>query len=463
MPREASREHSDACLKRARQQLEQLRAEMGNEIVSKLDRVLLRDLIYDRKDRRLNQLFELPPEPEPVHEMLINASSGRASTAGGRPPSDDRAKRFEEMMRSGQDATKNIRIDLGQDETRVLEVFWLTHSVHAVGHAGQIEKAASRADVRSLNHVKRELATCLNNSRPLIRADQVANTLGFTGAGVTVAVVDTGIDNAHPALAAAVVGQQDFSGAGAGDGFGHGTHCAGIVGSRDKVFVGIAPSANLFSVRVMDNAGSMTPANGVAGIRFCVQIGAQVSSNSWGFTHQHGVWSDSDGTCILCTAADNAVKAGVVMVIAAGNEDNTAGGGLDTHLRCPGIARSAVTVAASDKADAMAPYSSVEPTPDGRAKPDLTAPGSSINSCKAAGTALGPIVDPPTNDFIMLSGTSMATPHVAGVAALMLQKRPALTPAQVKGILMASVVNLGAPANSMGTGRIDALTAVNAS
>ena len=57
----------------------------------------------------------------------------------------------------------------------------------------------------------------------------------------------------------------------------------------------------------------------------------------------------------------------------------------------------------------------------------------------------------------------MATPHVAGVAALMLQKRPALTPAQVKGILMASVVNLGAPANSMGTGRIDALTAVNAS
>jgi subtilisin family serine protease len=212
----------------------------------------------------------------------------------------------------------------------------------------------------------------------------------------------------------------------------------------------------------MDNSGSMTAANGVAGLQAAVTAGAQVASNSWGFSHGgHGAWSDPDGTCILCTAADNAVAAGVVVVVAAGNEDNDPGG-MDTHLRCPGMARSVITVAASDKSDVMASFSSLGPTPDGRTKPDITAPGVNINSCRAAGTTLGPPVDP-DGLFVTVSGTSMATPHIAGVAALMLNKNPKLTPAEVKGILMASTVNLGAPAISMGTGRIDALVAVNAS
>jgi serine protease AprX len=277
-----------------------------------------------------------------------------------------------------------------------------------------------------------------------------------------VAVVDTGIDATHPALAAAVTSQIDLTGLGNGDGFGHGTHCAGIVASQDKTFTGIAPGASLIAIRVMDNSGSMSAANGVAGLQAAVTAGARVASNSWGFSHGgHGGWSDSDGTCILCTAADNAVTAGVVVVVAAGNEDNDQSGGYDTHLRCPGMARSVVTVAASDKSDVMASFSSLGPTPDGRTKPDITAPGVSINSCRATGTTLGTVVDPAGN-FISLSGTSMATPHIAGVAALMLNKNGSLTPAQVKGILMASVVNLGAPAISMGTGRIDALVAVNA-
>jgi serine protease AprX len=464
MATSVSRDHSDTFLKRERQQIEQLRAEMGSEIVNKLDRVLLRDLISDRQEAQLADLFELKQQAEPVHEILINATSGRRPFTDAMPPVPEtkRRARIAEMRTVGELATSRIEQDLEQDETEILDRFWLTHSVHARANARQIEKAASRGDIRSVNSVKRELATCLNNSRPLINADQVANNLGFNGAGITVAVVDTGIDATHPALAAAVTSQIDLTGLGNGDGFGHGTHCAGIVASQDRTFTGIAPGASLIAIRVMDNSGSMTAANGVAGLQAAVTAGARVASNSWGFSHGgHGGWSDSDGTCILCTAADNAVTAGVVVVVAAGNEDNDSSGGYDTHLRCPGMARTVVTVAASDKSDVMASFSSLGPTPDGRTKPDITAPGVSINSCRATGTTLGSVVDPAGN-FISLSGTSMATPHIAGVAALMLNKNGSLTPAQVKGILMASVVNLGAPAISMGTGRIDALVAVNA-
>src|ERR1700693_586705 len=459
-----SRDHSDTFLKRERQQIEQLRAEMGSEIVNKMDRVLLRDLIYDRRERELAELFEQKQQAEPVHEILVNAASGRRPYTDEQPPvpANKRRGRIAAMRKTGELATHRIAEDVEQDGTVILQTFWLTHSVHASANERQIEKAASRGDVKSLNSVKRELATCLDTSRALINADQVANNLGFNGAGISVAVIDTGIDASHPALAAVVTNQIDLTGLGNADGFGHGTHCAGIVASQDKTFTGIAPGASLIAIRIMDNGGSMTAANGVAGLQAAVTAGANVASNSWGFTHAHGVWSDSDGTCILCTAADNAMAAGVVVVVAAGEEDNDSSGGLDTHLRCPGMARSVITVAASDKADAMASFSSIGPTPDGRTKPDITAPGVNINSCKAVGTALGPVVDPAGN-FIMLSGTSMATPHIAGVAALMLSKTPTLTPAQVKGILMASTVTLGAPAISMGTGRIDALVAVNAS
>jgi serine protease AprX len=459
-----SKEHSDTFLKRERQQIEQLRAEMGSDVVNKLDRILLRDLIYDRQEKQLAEVFELKTAAEPVHEVLINAISGYQPYPEAMPPVPENKRRAKiaEMRIRGEMATRRIEEDVKQDDMEVLDRFWLTHSVHGRGTPAQIEKAAAREDVRSLSSVKLEFATCLNNSRPLINADQVANNLGFNGTGVTVAVVDTGIDATHPALAPVITAQVDVTGLGNGDGFGHGTHCAGIVASQGPTFVGIAPGASLIAIRVMDNSGNMSSANGVAGLQAAVQAGARVASNSWGFSHGgHGGWSDSDGTCVLCTAADNAVAAGVVVVVAGGNEDNNSGG-FDTHLRCPGIARSVITVAASDKSDNMAGFSSLGPTPDGRAKPDVTAPGVNINSCRATGTSLGPTVDP-AGIFITLSGTSMATPHIAGVAALMLNKNPKLTPAQVKGIIMASVVNLGAPANQMGTGRIDALVAVNAS
>jgi serine protease AprX len=212
--------------------------------------------------------------------------------------------------------------------------------------------------------------------------------------------------------------------------------------------------------------GSMTASNGVTAITTAVSSGVQVASCSWGFTHAGGAWTDPpttdapDDSCVLCTAVNNAVAAGVVFCIAAGNEDNDSCSTYDTHIGCPGNARSAITVGASDDSDHMAGFSSVGPTPQGRQKPDLVAPGVQIASCRASGTSLGSPIDA---NFTNLDGTSMATPHVAGVAALMLNKTATLSPANVMSIMTTTAVNIGASAVEMGAGRVDALAAVNAS
>jgi serine protease AprX len=462
MEKSVSRVHTDEFLHRERQEIEKLRAEMGNEVLNKMDRLLLRDLIYERKERALAETFQQEVK-EPKHTVMINAHSGQAQSSVGRPGTvREKRKRVVQMQRAGLKVTGRIEADLKQLGAEVLDSFWLTHSVVAELERGPLETVVSRGDIRSAIAVKRHFISCLDVSRPLIQADQVANTLGFNGTGVTVAIIDTGVDITHPALAGVVIGQQDFTGLGVGDGFGHGTHCAGIVASQDKTFTGIAPGASLLDLRIMDNTGSSTAPIAVAGITAAVTAGVNVASNSWGFSHANGAWTDADGTCVLCTAADAAVAAGVVFAVAAGNSDNDTCSTYDSHIGCPGIARSVITVAASDDNDSMAGFSSLGPTPDNRPKPDITAPGVQIASCRAAGTNLGPTVDPAGN-FINLDGTSMATPHVAGVAALMLDKTPALTPAQILGIMMATAVNIGATANEMGAGRVDALAAVNAS
>jgi serine protease AprX len=457
-----SREHSTLFLKRERQGVERLKADLGSEVVAKMDRVLIRDLLYDRKEAELDKLFELE-HPPAGYRVMVNARSARAMIGGARPIAPRaRRRKVAEMQREGRLATGRIEQDLKAHGASIVASFWLTHSVVIEGNQEHVEAAAAREDVGSINSVKRHLATCLDVSRPLIQADQVANNLGFDGTGVTVAVIDTGVDNTHPALAAVVASQQDFTGLGTGDGFGHGTHCAGIVASQDGTFRGIAPGASIADFRIMDNAGSTTSQIAIAGIQAAVAAGVDVASNSWGFSHANGAWTDSNGTCVLCTAADAAIAAGVAFVVAAGNEDNDTCSSYDTHIRCPGMATTVITVGASDDNDNMAGFSSVGPTPDGRTKPDVTAPGVEIASCRAAGTSLGPTVDAAGN-FINLDGTSMACPHVAGVAALMLDKNPRLTPAQILGILMSTAVNIGASANEMGSGRVDALAAVNAS
>jgi serine protease AprX len=289
--------------------------------------------------------------------------------------------------------------------------------------------------------------TCLDVSVPKINTPRVWEA-GFKGEGIKIAVVDTGIDDTHPDFAGRIVAVKSFVGDSAKDDNGHGSHVAGIIaGSGVKAagkYVGVAPAASLYIAKVLRGDGSGSMSGVMAGIEWAVlEQKVQVINLSLGGS------GPCDGTDALSTLCDEAVQqAGVVVCVAAGNS----GPGSST-VGAPGCARFVITIGAVNDNDKMASFSSRGPTADGRVKPDVVLPGVDIVAPQAAGTSMGTVVVP---GYVSASGTSMATPHASGVAALMLQANPALTPGQVKGQMMAATLNIGALPNEQGSGRVDA-------
>ncbi len=286
--------------------------------------------------------------------------------------------------------------------------------------------------------------TCLDVSVPHVRAPQVW-ALGFRGQGIKVGIVDTGIDPNHPDLAGRVVAKTSFVGGDGTDDNGHGTHVAGIVAGNGQAsggkYCGVAPEASLYAAKVLRADGSGMMSGVMAGVEWAVQQGVQVINLSLGGP------GPCDGTDALSEMCDTAVASGVVVCVAAGNagpEHSTVGS--------PGCARQVITIGASDDDDRIAGFSSRGPTSDGRLKPDLVFPGVGITACRASGTSMGSPVD---QYYTNASGTSMATPHATGAAALLLQAKPEWTPAQVKEALMKTAVNLGQDPNAQGAGRAD--------
>jgi serine protease AprX len=441
-------------------------------VIDKLDRILLRDMLRERREQEFRDLVgaEKAERGRARLRLMLTLRSGARRTRSLGAPRDKRQRRRRVWLarRSGEAACGRLLSDVEERGGTVLRSLWLTHSVVVEVPHGALAPLVARRDVASASHVKSALVTHLDKSRPLIQADQVESA-GITGAGVDVAILDTGVDFGHAALAGTTGSQQDFSGEGVGDFFGHGTHCAGIVVSQDKRFRGVAPGAVLHDYKWLNQFGgtggdvATGAALAVSVIQQAVTDGMDVLSNSWGFTHADDFWVDPDGTCVLCTAADQAAAMGVVFVVSAGNEDNDSCSSYDSHIACPANARDAITVGASDDSDAMADFSSIGPTPDGRAKPDVVAPGVDIVSLRSStGSDMGGGGTPVDTTFLEASGTSMSCPHVAGVCALLLERNPRLTPAQIKGAIMATAVDIGAdPMTEMGSGRVDALAAVN--
>jgi serine protease AprX len=154
-----------------------------------------------------------------------------------------------------------------------------------------------------------------------------------------------------------------------------------------------------------------------------------------------------DGTDALSETCDAAVETGVVVCAAAGNQ----GPGAFT-VGSPGCARQVITIGASTDNDTMANFSSRGPTSDNRVKPDIVFPGVGIISCRAKGTNMGNVIG---DHYTEASGTSMATPHAVGTAALLLQAKPDLTPVQVKELVMTTALDLNLDPNTQGSGRAD--------
>lgn len=314
----------------------------------------------------------------------------------------------------------------------------------AATSSGVSELASGVESVR----LDRVAKATLDVSVPQIGAPEVWKA-GYDGTGVKVAVLDTGIDTGHPDVGGKVVAQQNFTEEDdAQDHHGHGTHVASTVAGTgaksDGRFKGVAPGADLIVGKVLNNAGSGMDSGIIAGMEWAVDQGADIVSMSLGGT-------DLPGTDPLEEAVE-ALSDKALFVIAAGNA-----GGAST-IGTPGVAESALTVGAVDKKDVLASFSSRGPRPeDGGVKPDVTAPGVDITAASAAGTM--PDEPHPVPGYVTMSGTSMATPHVAGAAALLAQEHPDWTGRQLKAALVGTAKPGAYTPNEQGTGRIDLVRA----
>ncbi|GIJ42011.1 S8 family serine peptidase [Micromonospora andamanensis] len=293
------------------------------------------------------------------------------------------------------------------------------------------------------------IRAALADSVPQVGAP-AAWAAGHKGAGATVAVLDTGIDDSHPDLAGAVIESVDFSGSASGtrDRHGHGTHVASTITGDGAAsagrHVGVAPDARLFNVKVLDDWGGGSESALIAGMEWAASKGADVVNMSLG-----GGMPPNDGRDEVSQAVNRlTAQSNTLFVAAAGNSGPAVG-----SIGSPGVADAALTVGAVSKQDEIAEFSSRGPRTDGLIKPDLTGPGVDIVAARAEGSAMGIPVD---GLYTKASGTSMAAPHVAGAAAVLAAQHPELAAPEIKALLMASTVGTGEHSSyAQGAGRLD--------
>ncbi|MEV5961963.1 S8 family peptidase [Kribbella sp. NPDC051952] len=305
----------------------------------------------------------------------------------------------------------------------------------------------------------RPVKAALDKSVPQVHAPE-AWAEGYDGTGVKVAILDTGIDATHPDLAGKVIGQHNFIDGSDSvvDGFGHGTHVASIItgsgAASDGRYRGVAPGAKLLIGKVLGDDGSGSVSYLIDGAEWAADQGAQVVNMSIG-----GILApeDDSGSDPLEQAIDLISRySKTLFVIAAGNS-----GPNPNTVEYPGVTKSALTVGAVDSTDKLADFSSRGPLPSTYTrtlKPDLVAPGVDITAARAAGTTMGTPVD---DYYTTASGTSMATPHVAGGAAILAQAHPDWTGQQIKQALTASTDETTGSVFERGTGRLNVERAVH--
>ncbi len=333
-----------------------------------------------------------------------------------------------------------------------------------------VERVERNAPVRALNDTAQASfgVTAARDNAPAIDGNADGNVNTYSSADLVAAVIDTGIDAGHRDLdEGKVIGFKDFVSniSSPYDDHGHGTHVAAILAGEgdarsDLRYRGVAPGAALVGVKILDSNGNGTSAGLISALQWVVANKATYGIEAVNLSL--GTPGCSDGTDADSMALEAARDAGLVMATAVGNE----GPGQCT-VGSPGAAPKALTVGSMADLGPLGFFqaynSSRGKTADGRVKPDISAPGYQITSADN-GTLSG---------YTTSSGTSMATPFVAGVALLMLEQSPALSPQAVKDKIMQTAEDWGrgpnnAPATTgadpeYGAGRLDAYAALKSS
>ena len=351
------------------------------------------------------------------------------------------------------------------------------------GTSAQVERTLSLEGVQNA-HLDKPLDLLMDDSRPLIGADRVENELGYTGKDVGVAVIDSGIDGLHPDVKypertvqnVKIAGVPGTNGLGTVNlenvpntdtTSGHGTHVAGTIGGDGSAsngkYTGVAPGSDLIGIGAGDGLSILYA---LEGFDYALQNqekhNIQVINNSWGTT---GEFDPEDP---INVASKEAHDAGMTVAFAAGN----AGPAEDT-LNPYSVAPWVIGVAAGEKdGETLSDFSSRGRPGSDLYHPTLTAPGSGIVSARAStGVTVGAtsVIDDVDSlspallpYYTTLSGTSMATPHVAGTIALMEEANPSLTPDEAKNILTSTADPMNYAEYEAGAGYLDAYEAVQA-
>jgi serine protease AprX len=358
---------------------------------------------------------------------------------------------------------------------RVKQVFGIIPAISADLPLGSVLQIVTNLRIKRIS-LDRIVTGCWDYNVAAVGADAAGIDYRVTGAGIGVAVIDSGIRLSGD-FGARIIGFHDCVNGRTVpyDDNGHGTHVAGIVGgagtsSRREdgctmTFRGAAPGANLVAVKVLDAKGSSTAGCVIGGIEWCIANRERFKLRVLNLSLGHPI-AESYQKDPLNLAVQAAVRAGLTVVCSAGNKGKDSRGNICYGgITCPGNDPCVLTVGATNtfgtprrSDDGVATYSSRGPTYlDQLAKPDLIAPGNKVTSVRAPLSFLD--ITQPTNQvlplnyegttltptYFTLSGTSMAAPLVAGSVALLLEKKPTLTPNAVKAILMASAtpLNLG--------------------
>jgi serine protease AprX len=344
----------------------------------------------------------------------------------------------------------------------------------------------------SVAHISKDLPVVADMAitNKVTRADTVwqgtggllglGGTPGYQGAGIGVAVIDSGISQ-HSAIGSRVVARVNLVSSEpnvSGDPFGHGTHVAGMIGGAGSAAArvtttysgGSAPAVRFIDIRVLGRSGVGYTSDVLAGIDWAIANRTKYAIRVINLSLGHPV-AEPAATDPLCLAVERAVRNGIVVVASAGNYGVTATGApVLGGITSPGNSPAAITVGALDTKgttewsdDVVAAYSSKGPTRfDFAAKPDVVAPGTRIVSLEANGSYISTtypqyhVAGTGTNAYLRLSGTSMATGVVSGGVALLLNAKPSLSPAQVK-VALQTGARFIPPAGLIGggTGSVD--------
>ena len=455
-------------------------------------------IIGEKAGAQSHALDKLSPD---LHELVVNNSQSTVKVVIQFSSSNRLGKALKDLLEKQTRITNRLK-NLNE---------WVIEApasmLATISDFPEVAYISTDRETKQLGHLS--LTTGANEIRQALANNVGGARVPLDGAGIGIAVLDSGIFKSHKSFLDAygdvrVVVKQDFTGEGTtNDRYGHGTHVAAIAAGNGRIanaaYTGIAPGANILNLRVLDSTGAGRASYVLAAVDWImanrVTYNIKVVNMSLGMPAIDSYKKDP-----VCLAVRRMVDAGIVVVVAAGNNGkNSAGEKVYGQIHSPGNEPSAITVGATNtfgtdarSDDVVTSYSSRGPTRsftidgtgvkhyDNLIKPDLVAPGNKLISAEGESVtetgeiqnlllAQNPYLDAgvsadDTRRMMFLSGSSVAAPVVAGAAAILLQVNPNLTPNLIKAILMYTAQPLaGFNTFEQGAGQINIEGAVRTS